>query len=280
MRMTEQGETIAQKYAHMNSAVYNLELLMASAAATTARHRRAEETRGALDDVAERLASWSTKAYRELLEAEGFITFYRQATPIDALEHSRIGSRPARRTGQPTLSDLRAIPWVFSWTQSRFYLPGWYGVGSALERLQKESPDEWQLLSDSLKGHAFLRYVLTNVESSLVSVNADLMQTYAGLVEDTELRERFMSRIMQELETTQSMLELLFKKSFAVRRPRLAFTLGLREQPLEVLHRQQVELVKRWRACLKAEDAKGAEVLIPDLLVSINALASGLRTTG
>lgn len=114
LRMTEQGETIAQKYAHMNSAVYNVELLIASAASTTARHRRGPAPNEALAPVMDQLAEWSREAYRGLLQQEGFMTFFRSATPIDALENARIGSRPARRTGQAALEDLRAIPWVFS----------------------------------------------------------------------------------------------------------------------------------------------------------------------
>jgi phosphoenolpyruvate carboxylase len=280
LRMTEQGETIAQKYAHMNSAVYNVEVLMASAASTTARHRTGRGQAEWMAPVVEKLAGWSTETYRELLHAEGFMAFYRHATPIDALENSRIGSRPARRTGQASLEDLRAIPWVFSWTQSRFYLPGWYGAGSALKRLQTEDAEGWALVEGNMKKDPFLRYVMTNIESSLVSVNIDWIREYSGLVPDAVVRERFLGRILEELALTQEMVNHLFKRPFAERRPRLAFTLALREQPLHVLHRQQIELLKVWRARVAEGDAVAAEGMIPDLLVSINALASGLRTTG
>jgi phosphoenolpyruvate carboxylase len=280
LRMTEQGETIAQKYAHMNSAVYNVEVLMASAASTTVRHRTGKGPVDSMGAVVEKLATWSTEAYRALLHADGFMTFYRQATPIDALENSRIGSRPARRTGQASLEDLRAIPWVFSWTQSRFYLPGWYGAGSALKRLKSEDPAGWGLVEQQIKTDPFLRYVMTNIESSLVSVNMDWIREYSNLVPDAEVRERFFAQITAELALTQEMVNHLFKRPFAERRPRLAFTLALREEPLHVLHRQQIELLKVWRAKVNEGDSAGAEGMIPDLLVSINALASGLRTTG
>ena len=280
LRMTEQGETIAQKYAHMNSAVYNVEVLMASAASTTARHRSGQGQVESMGAVVEKLAGWSTETYRALLHAEGFMAFYRNATPIDALENSRIGSRPARRTGQPSLEDLRAIPWVFSWTQSRFYLPGWYGAGSALKRLMTEDPEGWSLVEGNMKKDPFLRYVMTNIESSLVSVNLDWIREYSSLVPDVAVRDRFLAQILAELALTQEMVNHLFKRPFAERRPRLAFTLALREEPLHVLHRQQIELLKVWRAKVADGDAVGAEGMIPDLLVSINALASGLRTTG
>jgi phosphoenolpyruvate carboxylase len=280
MRMTEQGETIAQKYAHLNSAVYNAEVLVASAAATTARHRSGPGEADELYAVIDALAQSSMEAYRELLHEEGFISFFREATPIDALEHSRIGSRPARRTGQASLEDLRAIPWVFSWTQSRFYLPGWYGAGAALAKLKANDPASWQHLKSKVVGHAFLRYVLTNIESALASVNEQWMGHYAALVEDKVLGQKFLTKILAEFRLTVAMLEEIFAKPFQARRPRLAFTLKMREAPLDVLHAQQLDLLKRWRALRAKGDAEGAEAMIPDLLVSVNALASGLRTTG
>ena len=139
LRLTEQGETIAQKYANRSTATYNLELLLAGVTGITLRQRHIHEP---LDDpvsVVGELSESSRNAYRALLGMEGFIDFFRSATPIDALELSRIGSRPSRRTGQRSLADLRAIPWVFSWTQSRYYLPGWFGIGTALHRLQKRT---------------------------------------------------------------------------------------------------------------------------------------------
>lgn len=281
MRMTEQGETIAQKYAHIGSAVYNAELLMASATAATARHRCTESrAHPALEPLFDKLAADSRDAYRAFLHAPDFMKFYRQATPIDALENARIGSRPARRTGQASLDDLRAIPWVFSWTQSRFYLPGWFGAGSALTKLKTDDPKGYETLVASLPGSAFLRYVLTNIESSLVSANTDLMRAYAGLVEDTAVRDRFLNTILSEYEATRSIIDDLFQGTFEERRPRLAYTLNIREEPLKVLHGQQISLLRDWRALVAAEKTEAADAMVTDLLISINAIASGLRTTG
>lgn len=280
MRMTEQGETIAQKYAHLGSAVYNIELLMASASGASARHRFCPPQDDPTKTVMDRLADWSRDAYRSLLLAPDFMVFFRHATPIDALEHARIGSRPARRTGQATLDDLRAIPWVFSWTQSRFYLPGWFGAGSALERLKNEDPAGFAVLAEHLPGSAFLRYVLTNIESSLVSANEALMRAYADLVPDAAIRDRFLGMVLDEYKRTRSILEELFKGTIEKRRPRLAYTLAIREEPLLVLHAQQIALLKLWRERLNSGQTEAAEEMLPDLLISVNALASGLRTTG
>ena len=279
-RMTEQGETIAQKYAHLGSATYHTELLVASVAAATARHHRSQAAPAPDPELLQKLADWSREAYRELLQQQGFIEFYRSATPIDALENARIGSRPARRTGRATLDDLRAIPWVFSWTQSRFYLPGWYGAGSALERLLHEQPAAFEKLAGQIRATAFLRYLITNIDSSLASANPELMCDYAALVPDAALRERFLGLILGEFDRTQRALRELFQQPLAARRPRMARTLAIREEPLKVLHSQQITLLRLWREHLAAGNQTAAEALIPDLLISVNAISSGLRTTG
>ena len=113
-----------------------------------------------------------------------------------------------------------------------------------------------------------------------MSANEELMRLYAGLVPDATLRERFLNLIVPEMYRTRDVLEDLFQGTFADRRPRLAYTLNIREAPLRVLHLQQVALLREWRACLNAGDSEDAEAMLPDLLISVNALASGLRTTG
>ncbi len=271
-RMTEQGETIARKYAFLANATYNMELLEASVTHATAmhRHRSAPEDPGI--DLMPRLAVSSRRAYREFLEADGFMTFYRQATPIDALEHSRIGSRPPRRTGTATLDDLRAIPWVFSWTQARFYLPGWFGVGAALDELESNAPADYRRLIEAMPKSTFARYVFTGVETNVASANLDLMRAYAGLVKETEVREKFMTIVEAEFERTRRHLARVFGAPLSERRLRFVKTLELREAPLRVLHHQQIELLRNWRE-------RGGE--LPDeVRLSINAISSGLRTTG
>jgi phosphoenolpyruvate carboxylase len=283
-RMTEQGETIAQKYANLASATYNLELLLAGAAITTAKHLHepAPQQNDELFGILSHLSEASTAAYQGFLRKPGFIDFYRQVTPIDALENARIGSRPARRTGKKghSIADLRAIPWVFSWTQARFYLPGWFGVGSALESLQTEKPEQFAALKKALHHTPFVAYLFTNVETNLHSANRAIMQQYAALVTDPELRQTFMDLILSEFERTLQQLSDLFDGGMDVRRPRMIKTLTIRDEPLAVLHQQQVALLGEWREKVHADDHAAADQLLPKLLLSINAIASGLRTTG
>ena len=277
IRLTEQGETIAQKYGNPGTAQYNLELLLAGVAATTWRHRAPEPLPADLVPVLERMAVTSRDAYRALLETEGFLSFHRQATPLDALENTRIGSRPSRRTGRASLADLRAIPWVFSWTQARYYLTGWYGSGAALAAL---SDAEVAILRRHLGSVPFLHYVLTHVETSLASSDPEVMAEYAALVEDGDLRRMIGAAIAAEWSRTQDGLARVRGAAFHGRRPRLGRTLALRTAPLRVLHRLQVSQLRLWRAALKEGDEGRAQALFPDLLLTINAIASGLRTTG
>jgi len=276
LRVTEQGEVIAQKYNTPSTATANLEWLMAG---TLGAHflSNSAALNPAVETAIETLAKSSRKAYRELLDAPGFIQFFRQATPIDAIEQSRIGSRPSRRTGKKefSLSDLRAIPWVFSWNQARFYLPGWYGVGSALESLEHENPEGYQSLQANLQKTPFLRYVFYNVESSITSSDSKWMHTYAEMVEDSQLRQRILNTILAERERTQRHLEKLFTSPLTERRPRFYKTLMERELPLGALHRKQIELLQEARA-----QATMDEALTTNLLRVVNAIAAGLRTTG
>ena len=277
LRMTEQGETIAQHYANRLHALYNLELLAAGTVGETLRHRHGPAPDEVSHAVMDRLAETSREAYQDLLETDGFMTFFSQATPIDAVEASRHGSRPARRTGRRTLADLRAIPWVFSWNQSRFYLSGWYGAGTALEALRKDDPDAFE----TVRTHAFswppLRYLLTNISTSILTADTELMQEYAALVEEDAVRERLLGRISDEYDRTRRMLEEIVGEPLEEHRGQLRRLLALRDEGLHVLHRRQIDLLRKWRA--RRDDTEG-EALLLKVLLTVNAIATGLRTTG
>jgi len=280
IRLTEQGESIAQKYGMLSTATYNLELLVAGVTAATLSPASDAEGEAALKEICPPMAEASQAAYRKLLEAPGFIEFYRQATPIDALEHARIGSRPSRRTGQASLADLRAIPWVFSWNQARFYVPGWFGVGSGLQHLADHDEAAFRSLRDNLRSSPFLHYVVTNVESSIASTDLDLMRAYAGLVENEEIRNQVFNMVWEEWTRTRAMLQEVRGQPTAQRRPRMLKTLQLRAEALRLLHHDQIRLLRDWRTARKEGRDAEAEAMLPELFLSVNAIASGLRTTG
>jgi len=278
-RMTEQGETIARKYANQATAVYNLELLLASATSETLLTHRKPQLEGWVVEVMSRLSKRSYEVYRELIGREDFMEFFRHATPIDVLEHSRIGSRPSKRTGQATLEDLRAIPWVFSWNQSRFYLPSWYGVGTSLHELEQHHSELFTRLHTDLSLVPLLNYVLHNVETTVASASEEIMLAYSELVEDPRIRESYMTRIVDEYRLTLNMLVKMFGSGIEARRPNVVKTIALREVSLKHLHRLQIYQLKEWRK-VDPQDSNRREALLAKLFATINAIAGGLRNTG
>ena len=279
IRITEQGETIDQKYANKVNAAYNLELLMASTLGKTLLSRHSERQPHPLAGTLEALARHSYRHYRSLLEAPDFITFYRQATPIDAIERSKIGSRPARRTGTASLDDLRAIPWVFSWNQSRFNMTGWYGVGTALEQLRQDDAEGFAALTQATKTDAFVRYVFTNIDTALAATDEAIMAEYAALVQDEAVRTRFMQLFMDELNRTRDILGEMFGRSMAQRRTHHFYSTMLRNDLLANLHRHQIALLQQWRGAGHQPETPEDGLLV-DLLTTINAIAGALRNTG
>ena len=280
MCFTEQGETIAQKYANRISAVYNLELFMAGVTSAMARQRKNEKTAHPLEPVMDILSEKSNLAYRELIEAEGFLTFFREATPIDIIESSRIGSRPSRRSGQTSLKDLRAIPWVFSWNQARFSLSGWYGIGSALEHLHTTNPDAFDEIR--FRSHAWppLRYIISNADTSMTSADPQIMRQYAELVNDTAIRESILGMIEAEYQRAKKYIELLFAGPLEIQRMNVNKFIAPRREGLAMLHQQQIKLLKEWRTLKDSARQEEAENLLLELFLTVNAISGGLRTTG
>jgi len=280
MRVTEQGESITQKYANHITAVNNLELLTAGVTQNTFLHDVAVRSEAAQAKVMDRLAEFSREAYQELIHTPRFIEFFRQATPIDVIEASRIGSRPSRRTGAASLEDLRAIPWVFAWSQARFYLSGWYGVGSALARLKEEDPKSFEVIRKNFDDWPPLRYMLKNASTSVLASNRSMMKLYGGLVTDKKLRSLFLNRILAEHNLARKMLDELSGSKLSEGRPRLRKVIALRESAIDLLHEQQVALLKDWRKKVADGDRKEADALLPQMLLSLNAIAAGLQATG
>lgn len=277
LRLTEQGETIFQKYGTVDAASYNLELLVAGAARRLLLDggERDAPASAELVDAMDRVARHARGAYEALVRDEGFLRFFREATPIDVIETSGIGSRPSRRTGMATLADLRAIPWVFAWAQSRFALTGWYGLGAGLEALAREDPS----LHDRLVACALewppLRYIVGNASVSLLSSELNVARGYAGLVSDGSVRDRVMAAIEAEHARTRAALERVYGGALEERRGRVASLLALRSDGLRAMHAQQRLLLTEWRA-----RGRDDEALRRSLLGTVNAIAAGLRTTG
>lgn len=279
VRLTEQGETIAQKYANKVNAAYNLELLAANALSKYLTDKHSKRTFHPQADILEWLAGTSKKHYEAMMKTDGFIEFFRSATPIDAIEMSKIGSRPAKRTGMNTIDDLRAIPWVFSWSQARVHMTSWYGVGSALHALKEEKPKDFENFKEALKTDPFIRYVFTNVDTSLAAADEGVIAMYFDLVEEEAIKKRFSELFMNELSLTRQYLNELLDRSISERRKNHYYSNLLRSSLMELLHEKQVSVLKEWRHKKTSSDA-GLEELQLQLLLTINALSGAMRNTG
>ena len=277
IRLTEQGETIERKYANMGNAVYNLELLTAGTLAAAVSSGSTKPGPHPLSEELDYLAQASLAIYKELTQDSNFIRFYEKATPIDAIEQSKIGSRPARRTGRRTLADLRAIPWVFSWSQCRFNITSWYGVGTTLEMMQQNHPEKFERFRAAVKSDPFIRYILTNIDTSLASSDEQIFRKYAALAGNEPGHAGFTDKMTQELERTRKMIDIILTRPIAARRENHYYSTLLRAEAMEPLHNYQAELLKKWRASGQSGDANQNLV---ELLGTINAIAGAIGFTG
>jgi len=280
IRLTEQGETIERKYANKNNAVYNIELLTAGTLTATLLHKNVHNYTHVLCPELNYLANHSMVVYKELTQQPDFIRFYEKATPIDAIEQSKIGSRPSRRTGTRSLSDLRAIPWVFSWSQCRFNITSWYGVGTTLEEMYENEPEQFERLRTSVQNDPYVRYVLTNVDSSVASSDEDIFRQYADLALDVPGNEEIFNKLSDELNRTRRMIDELLHMPISERRTNHYYSTLLRSEAMEPLHKQQTILLAKWRTLLSEGKTEEADHLLIELLRCINAIAGAIGFTG
>lgn len=279
IRLTEQGETIAQKYENKVNAEYNLELLVANSLTKRLMDEKTDKSYHPLADILDNLAKESKVHYEKLTHEEGFIEYFRHATPIDAIETSKIGSRPAKRTGASTLEDLRAIPWVFSWSQARYHMTSWYGVGTALTNLKENDPENYEKFKKATKSDIFIRYVLTNVDTSLAATDEAVIEMYAELVNTPEVKEKFKELFLSELKRTRTILMDLLGRPIEERRRNHYYSNHLRAPLMSHLHQKQTQLLKLWREAKKNESTE-KDAIQTELMLTINAIASAMRNTG
>ena len=276
LRLTEQGEVVSFKYANRGTAAYQAELL----AASVLEHSLKSEGEQALvptaefDEAMEALSGAAHAAYRRLVDHPGLVAYFQAASPLEEIALLNIGSRPARRFGARTLADLRAIPWVFAWTQNRHFIPGWYGVGTGLATFLEVRGSRGEALLQQMFNDARLfRLIVDEVEKTLAYVDLDIAREYAALLPDDWLRAEIFSLVTDEYHRTADVIRrLVGPGDFARRFPQFRRRLESRLPILNQVSRQQVELLRRYRA--GQEDAR------PALLLSINCIAAGFGTTG
>ncbi|NCT84674.1 MAG: phosphoenolpyruvate carboxylase [Comamonadaceae bacterium] len=283
IRLTEQGEVIASKYAHPEIGRRNLETLVAATLEATLLHPTQSAPKSFLQ-AAQALSDASFAAYRGLVYGTpGFADYFFASTPIREIAELNIGSRPASRKATRAIEDLRAIPWGFSWGQARVALPGWCGFGSGVEAFLGEEPAQraknLALLKRMLKGWPFFRALLSNLDMVLAKTDLTLAERYVELVEDKKLGKRIFSAIKAEFERTRAALALITgeDKRLAAN-PSLARSIEHRFPYIDPLNHLQVELMRRYRRT--QPDDPAMERVQRGIHLSINGIAAGLRNTG
>ncbi|MGR3679377.1 MAG: phosphoenolpyruvate carboxylase [Paracoccaceae bacterium] len=275
LRITEQGEVVSAKYANRGTAAAHLELLLSS----TLRHmadKGEKPTRPEFDDAMDALSELSQTTYVSLLETPGFLDYFQQASPVEELARLKIGSRPTRRFGAASLDDLRAIPWVFAWSQNRHLITGWYGFGSAMKafrRFRGAHGDE--VLQDMFRQSPLFRLAVDEMEKSLYQTDMGLAESYATLVQDPEIRHRILRTIQSEYEDACSAVKFLTDSPVLGSRFDLLYDRFERKRAeLDRIHTLQVDLLHQARSA-----SQGGGVPVP-LLRSMNAISAGLGWTG
>lgn len=277
LRLTEQGEVIAAKYAEPAMAHRNLEALLAATLESTLLDVEglgsdAEPAYAVLDDLAARAQA----AYAELVhDTPGFVDYFLASTPVSEIGALNIGSRPTSRKPTNSIADLRAIPWVLSWSQCRVMLPGWYGTGSAIEGWLAEHDDGLQVLQDLYRRWPFFSTVLSNMAQVLAKSDLGLAARYAELVPDESLRRRVFDKIVAEHGRTIAVHKLITgQDNLLADNPSLARSVFNRFPYLEPLNHLQVELLRRYRG------GDDDELVQRGILLTMNGLASALRNSG
>jgi len=277
IRITEQGEVINWKYSDATLAERNLELMVAACLdALSLAPRREPPNQRAWEEALEMMSGWSYTCYRECIaENPDIMTYFEQATPVLEFELAKIGSRPAKRSASRDLGELRAIPWGFGWMQSRLVIPGWFGVGFALERFVERDAGGEAFLRGMLAGFPFFDDLISNVELALTKVDLSLASLYSELVGDRRLKERVFGMIVDEYQRTRRMvLAITGHTELLENNPTLARSLRLRNPYVDPLSLIQVELLRRRR------EGKENPELDFALAATINGIAAGLRNTG
>ncbi len=277
IRLTEQGEVIASKYSDPGIGRRNLETLVAATMEATLLDRDIDaQASESFDTLMEELSQHAFERYRSLVyETPGFERFFREATPVSEIAELNIGSRPASRRQTQKIEDLRAIPWVFSWAQSRMILPGWYGFGSAVARFCESRPDGMVHLARMYRTWPFLQALLSNMDMVLAKTDLVIAQRYARLVTDEALRERVFSEIRKEFDlTAHALREITGQNDFLQTNPTLARSIRERRPYMDPLNHLQVDLLRSFRAGEEGEAVKRA------IYLTINGVAAGLRNSG
>jgi phosphoenolpyruvate carboxylase len=285
IKITEQGEVVSSKYSLPEIALRSLELTTSAVIAASLPHAtRNARKLSRWKEVMEEISAEAFAAYRRLVrETPGFYDYFVQATPVEELQHLRIGSRPAKRkAGSKSMDDLRAIPWVFGWTQSRHLLPGWLAVGTALENFVNARPREnLRLLRKMYQEWPFFHSTISNIEMTLAKADFQIARQYASRTLDQQLGKRVFRMLEEEYERAcRAVLQITGEKRLLDQSPVLQRSIAVRNPYVDPLSYLQVELLARRRGGVSGANSSDREKLLYATLLTINGIAAGMRNTG
>ncbi len=271
VKFTEHGEAIAEKYGNPRIAERNIEQMLNAQlrARLYAEQQPEEKVDEEWIEAMETMADAARQEYRDLLESEGFVRYFEQATPITVIEDLDLGSRPASRSGERTVEDLRAIPWVFSWTQSRCILPGWYALASGIDAYLEDGGSE-ETLQEMYDEWAFFRSTLDNAALSLSRTELEIAETYAGMA-DADLRGRFFPRLSEEYERAAELVTTIGQREELHTRDWLGENLERRNPYVDPLNLLQVYLLDRTHR---------TDIEERTLRLTVKGIAAGMKNTG
>jgi len=276
IRVTEQGEVLTWKYSDPVLAEWNLEIMIAACLEALVNPNRVPaETAQRWEAAMETMSQDAYGFYREhIAQNPEVLEYFEQSTPVNELEHARMGSRPARRSESRRLEDLRAIPWVFGWMQSRQAVPAWFGVGYALERFAAGSAERAQLLQEMMSGFPLFSSLVRNVEIAMAKADLAIARLYAELVSDAGLRDRVYGMLREEFERTRRViLSVTGQKELLEQNPVLFRSIRLRNPYVDPMSLIQVDLLRRKRS----ESSKELDYAMG---TTMNGIAAGLHNTG
>ncbi len=280
-RLTEQGEVVSYKYANRGTAAYQIELLASSVLEHSLKSQKEQALVpvGEFDEAMEAISGPSMAAYRRLIDHPMLLPYYQMASPLEEISLLNLGSRPARRFGARTIGDLRAIPWVFAWTQNRHFVPGWFGMGSGLETFLQVRGDRGEaLLRRMFRDSRLFRLIVDEVEKTLCQVDLEMAREFAGLHPDPAVRDTVFGMIEEEYHrTVEAVLRVSQGTALAARFPRFLRKLARRLPAINQAGRLQIDLLQRYRAAEGEEERNEA---LHRLLLSINCVAAGFGATG
>jgi phosphoenolpyruvate carboxylase len=280
LRLTEQGEVLAERYDDAEIARRHLEQV--TWATMVASSVRRTEPKPEWTAVTARMAERSWAVYRELVDQPGFIGYFSQTTPIDDIENLPIASRPSRRRGERSLDDLRAIPWVFAWTQSRCMIPAWYGLGTALSEVKYDDRRGWQAVCEMYRQWPFFQATIDNATLALAKADMYIAQRYSELAIDDDARRRIWQRIAAERDRTrQAILDIVGGGELLAATPWFQRSIEARNPYVDPLNLIQIEFMRRRRVAAAADPASTPVDHHRDLLrLCVQGIAAGMRTTG